>query len=308
MQNAGGLIGWGASKPLIFTMGAPLAVPMLVLLTVFGLLVVTATPVNAIPQRLRRLGVRLGIVAPNETPRRTAGRRRGGLGADASDDAEQWRGPLPARSQADAPARPGRRTTRRTPPRRRRSPGGAGPGAAPVPRRRWSRRDGRRRRGRGRGRRARRRGAARRAAVPAGRRPHPGDRRRAGGRGAHRAGAARPGEDRRRPAAEEAAAGTRGRGGRGRRARPDQGRRRTPSAPLPPRAEQLQLRRRHHLRAALARPAGARRPRQDPQRRQRRGRRLADRTSSRSSRSTRRSPASPAARRSPATRSSSARP
>ncbi|MFG2416528.1 FtsK/SpoIIIE family DNA translocase [Streptomyces goshikiensis] len=66
MQNAGGLIGWGASKPLIFTMGAPLAVPMLVLLTVFGLLVVTATPVNAIPQRLRGLGIRLGVIAPNE--------------------------------------------------------------------------------------------------------------------------------------------------------------------------------------------------------------------------------------------------
>ncbi|MGW0901486.1 cell division protein FtsK, partial [Streptomyces goshikiensis] len=66
MQDAGGLIGWGASKPLIFTMGAPLAVPMLVLLTVFGLLVVTATPVNAIPQRLRALGIRLGVIAPNE--------------------------------------------------------------------------------------------------------------------------------------------------------------------------------------------------------------------------------------------------
>ncbi|MFI5831720.1 DNA translocase FtsK [Streptomyces sp. NPDC051578] len=66
MQDAGGLIGWSASKPLIFTMGAPLAVPMLVLLTVFGLLVVTATPVNAIPQRLRRLGIRLGLIQPNE--------------------------------------------------------------------------------------------------------------------------------------------------------------------------------------------------------------------------------------------------
>ncbi|MEU1165966.1 NAD(P)/FAD-dependent oxidoreductase, partial [Streptomyces sp. NPDC005921] len=31
-------------------------------LTIFGLLVVTATPVNAIPQRLRALGVRLGLV------------------------------------------------------------------------------------------------------------------------------------------------------------------------------------------------------------------------------------------------------
>ncbi|WP_327234186.1 DNA translocase FtsK [Streptomyces sp. NBC_01317] len=64
MQDAGGLIGWAASKPLIFTMGEVLAVPLLLLLTVFGLLVVTATPVNAIPQRLRLLGARLGIVDP----------------------------------------------------------------------------------------------------------------------------------------------------------------------------------------------------------------------------------------------------
>ncbi|KOU20351.1 cell division protein FtsK [Streptomyces sp. WM6372] len=86
MQNAGGLIGWGASKPLIFTMGAPLAVPMLVLLTIFGLLVVTATPVNAIPQRLRRLGIRLGIIAPNEYDE---GYTEGGA-ADRHDP-EQWR-------------------------------------------------------------------------------------------------------------------------------------------------------------------------------------------------------------------------
>ncbi|MEV6553808.1 DNA translocase FtsK [Streptomyces sp. NPDC051597] len=64
MQDAGGLIGWGASKPLEFLMGDVLAVPMLVLLTVFGLLVVTATPVNAIPQRLRALCVRLGVLEP----------------------------------------------------------------------------------------------------------------------------------------------------------------------------------------------------------------------------------------------------
>jgi S-DNA-T family DNA segregation ATPase FtsK/SpoIIIE len=62
MQDAGGLIGWAASKPLIFMMTEVLAVPLLVLLTVFGLLVVTATPVNAIPQRMRRLWFRLGIL------------------------------------------------------------------------------------------------------------------------------------------------------------------------------------------------------------------------------------------------------
>ncbi|MEW1719270.1 DNA translocase FtsK [Streptomyces sp. NPDC093109] len=62
LQDAGGLIGWAAATPLILTTGEVLAVPLLLLLTVFGLLVVTATPVNAIPRRLRQLGVRLGIV------------------------------------------------------------------------------------------------------------------------------------------------------------------------------------------------------------------------------------------------------
>ncbi|WP_345044815.1 DNA translocase FtsK [Streptomyces sannanensis] len=77
MQDAGGLIGWAASQPLIFLMGEVLAVPLLLLLTVFGLLVVTATPVNAIPQRLRHLGSRLGLVAsPSQ---------------DADDD--EWRRP-----------------------------------------------------------------------------------------------------------------------------------------------------------------------------------------------------------------------
>ncbi|WP_345201805.1 FtsK/SpoIIIE family DNA translocase [Streptomyces lavendulae] len=107
MQNAGGLIGWGASKPLIFTMGAPLAVPMLVLLTVFGLLVVTATPVNAIPQRLRALGIRLGIIAPNEYDRRYA--EREAAGRQDRHDAEQWRartGAAACPAGADGPGDP----------------------------------------------------------------------------------------------------------------------------------------------------------------------------------------------------------
>ncbi|MFD9725704.1 DNA translocase FtsK [Streptomyces sp. NPDC059072] len=104
MQNAGGLIGWGASKPLIFTMGAPLAVPMLVLLTVFGLLVVTATPVNAIPQRLRRLGIRLGIIAPNEYDE-VYGEQEGAVPARRDrHDAEQWRARSGAAAGSDDPA------------------------------------------------------------------------------------------------------------------------------------------------------------------------------------------------------------
>ncbi|NEC65953.1 DNA translocase FtsK [Streptomyces sp. SID9727] len=90
MQDAGGLIGWAASKPLIFAMGEVLAVPLLLLLTVFGLLVVTATPVNAIPQRLRLLGVKLGIVEPAYDPE-----ERG----DDERYEEQWREALPPRSR-----------------------------------------------------------------------------------------------------------------------------------------------------------------------------------------------------------------
>ncbi|MDQ0987450.1 S-DNA-T family DNA segregation ATPase FtsK/SpoIIIE [Streptomyces sp. V2I9] len=103
MQDAGGLIGWATSKPLIFMMGEVLAVPLLVLLTVFGLLVVTATPVNAIPQRLRQLGVRLGIVEP--TPEAADG-YEGHEGDDERYD-EQWREALPARSRRGGARRPG---------------------------------------------------------------------------------------------------------------------------------------------------------------------------------------------------------
>lgn len=91
IRDAGGLIGWGASTPLTYTMGDVLAVPLLVLLTIFGLLVVTATPVNAIPQRLRLLGQKLGIVQADED--------EDGLGEDDERYDEQWREALPARSR-----------------------------------------------------------------------------------------------------------------------------------------------------------------------------------------------------------------
>lgn len=103
MQDAGGLIGWAASMPLIFAMGEVLAVPMLVLLTVFGLLVVTATPVNAIPQRLRQLGVRLGILDPAPADRDDEEREE----YDGDDERydEQWREALPARGRRSAARR-----------------------------------------------------------------------------------------------------------------------------------------------------------------------------------------------------------
>ncbi|ANS68386.1 DNA translocase ftsK [Streptomyces lincolnensis] len=95
IRDAGGLIGWGAATPLTYTMGEVLAVPLLVLLTVFGLLVVTATPVNAIPRRLRELGVRLGVVHD------PAGDE---LGEDDERYDDQWREALPARTRRRGPA------------------------------------------------------------------------------------------------------------------------------------------------------------------------------------------------------------
>lgn len=91
IRDAGGLIGWGAATPLTYTMGEVLAVPLLVLLTIFGLLVVTATPVNAIPQRLRLLGQKLGIVQDDFD--------EDALGEDDERYDEQWREGLPARSR-----------------------------------------------------------------------------------------------------------------------------------------------------------------------------------------------------------------
>ncbi|MDN3021245.1 DNA translocase FtsK [Streptomyces sp. S.PB5] len=98
IRDAGGLIGWGAATPLSYTMGEVLAVPLLVLLTVFGLLVVTATPVNAIPRRLRELGVRLGVVHdPSED-------EFDEFSGDDERYEEQWREALPARNRRRGPA------------------------------------------------------------------------------------------------------------------------------------------------------------------------------------------------------------
>ncbi|MGW2400344.1 DNA translocase FtsK [Kitasatospora sp. NPDC001664] len=68
IRAAGGILGWASSTPLMAAAGPLLAVPLLLLLSFFGLLVVTATPVNRIPERLRLLGEKLGVVEPAELP------------------------------------------------------------------------------------------------------------------------------------------------------------------------------------------------------------------------------------------------
>ncbi len=51
--GSGGLLGWAVGTPLAAGVGRVVAVVLLVLLAVFGLLVITATPVHQVPERLR---------------------------------------------------------------------------------------------------------------------------------------------------------------------------------------------------------------------------------------------------------------
>ncbi|MEU8231779.1 DNA translocase FtsK 4TM domain-containing protein [Actinoplanes sp. NPDC048967] len=55
MTSSGGLIGYGVGSLLENAVTAWVAVPLLVLLLIFGLLVITATPINKIPERLMLL-------------------------------------------------------------------------------------------------------------------------------------------------------------------------------------------------------------------------------------------------------------
>jgi S-DNA-T family DNA segregation ATPase FtsK/SpoIIIE len=99
IRAAGGLIGWAISAPLHAALTGWVAVPLLLLLSGFGLLVVTATPLHRVPERLADLGALLLL---RERPVReesaeggtakegTDGRRgrRGGKGGKGKDDVE----------------------------------------------------------------------------------------------------------------------------------------------------------------------------------------------------------------------------
>ena len=78
MRAAGGVIGFLASTPLVAAVSVWAAVPLLVLLGFFGLLVLTATPVHQVSHRLRELRDHLtGAVEPEpEVPTAPARRRR----------------------------------------------------------------------------------------------------------------------------------------------------------------------------------------------------------------------------------------
>src|SRR6478735_2304836 len=53
LREAGGYLGYLVSSPLVSAVSMYVAVPLLVLLMVFGLLVITATPLHALPERAK---------------------------------------------------------------------------------------------------------------------------------------------------------------------------------------------------------------------------------------------------------------
>ncbi|WP_284250532.1 FtsK/SpoIIIE family DNA translocase [Litorihabitans aurantiacus] len=59
LREAGGIVGWLAANPMSALLSTVVAVPVLVILAFFGVLVLTATPVRAIPERLAGLGARV---------------------------------------------------------------------------------------------------------------------------------------------------------------------------------------------------------------------------------------------------------
>nr|WP_193071977.1 DNA translocase FtsK [Brevibacterium sp. FME37] len=66
MANGGGALGFVISSPLVTATTSYVAVPLLILLGLFSLLVITATPVRSIPKRLMDLYLRLtGGARPN---------------------------------------------------------------------------------------------------------------------------------------------------------------------------------------------------------------------------------------------------
>jgi S-DNA-T family DNA segregation ATPase FtsK/SpoIIIE len=95
MRGAGGLVGFLASSPLESALTAVVAFPLLVIVAGFGLLVVTATPLNTVPARLGALRDRLLRRTPHEEPqpepeaetplRRHPSRRRVGALATGDD-------------------------------------------------------------------------------------------------------------------------------------------------------------------------------------------------------------------------------
>ncbi|HPB71888.1 MAG TPA: DNA translocase FtsK 4TM domain-containing protein [Phycicoccus sp.] len=123
MRAAGGIVGFLASSPTVAAVTVYGAVPLLVLLGLFGLLVLTGTPLHQVPTRLRALGDRL------------TGAQRSAESGDATPTSERPRGPRPTPAEATAfeqAAEVAPAARRRSPTRRPRRPAADDPSNSPA--------------------------------------------------------------------------------------------------------------------------------------------------------------------------------
>jgi S-DNA-T family DNA segregation ATPase FtsK/SpoIIIE len=107
-DEKGGLVGFLLGDPLQQGLTAWLAVPVLLLLSLFGLLVVTATPIHQVPTGLKALRDTL----LRRTPGSAGSRRRSPRTACPATRCRRW-----SRCAAAAPAGGWARSSSRTPPR-----------------------------------------------------------------------------------------------------------------------------------------------------------------------------------------------
>ncbi|MFC4051047.1 DNA translocase FtsK [Actinomadura syzygii] len=80
VRGAGGVVGWLVSAPLDAALSGWVAVPLLLLLSGFGLLVVTATPINRVPERVSELWA---VATLQGRPQRESGDEAKEEGGDA---------------------------------------------------------------------------------------------------------------------------------------------------------------------------------------------------------------------------------
>ncbi|HEY2128961.1 MAG TPA: DNA translocase FtsK 4TM domain-containing protein [Streptosporangiaceae bacterium] len=79
MRSGGGLIGFAVSAPLVAGLTPWAAAPLLALVSGFGLLVITGTPLHRVPDRLNELRAFTQRPAPGQDPADGAGDEVGGL-------------------------------------------------------------------------------------------------------------------------------------------------------------------------------------------------------------------------------------
>ncbi|MFC5753503.1 DNA translocase FtsK 4TM domain-containing protein, partial [Actinomadura rugatobispora] len=120
VRRAGGVVGWLSSAPLEAALSGWVAVPLLILLSGFGLLVVTATPIARVPERLNELWSVATLQGRPGRPSRPLDR-----GRDA-DDGEDGRADDRETAEASKPKR------RRKPKPERAARGGEGEAGDPA--------------------------------------------------------------------------------------------------------------------------------------------------------------------------------